>query len=386
MGAVAQAKRSLPVTIRQVEVIPVRIPFNSSFTIATSHSPTRESVDVLIVRVHSSEGVVGVGETQAWRRQGSSEVLENLAHLVTSLFEPALVGRSPFDVASIMSDLNAIAYNSLYAQAAVGDALYDLMGKLLDKPVHELIGGRSRDRIPVGFVASIMSSRDAMIDQIQAAYEKGYRHIRVKIGLDAEHDLENIRHLREHFGNKIVLRADANGGMSYETALPLLRKLEKYALEYVEQPVPGWDLEGMADLARNTGVVLSADESLTTDHSLIEIIRRRAAAMIQTKTGKNGGIHYTRQLWTIAHAGGIGIFPGNHPGTSIHTLSVAHLCAAWPHPLITGDFQQFSVEEITQDVVKYPVKVKDGYIEVPMAPGLGLELDEDRLRHLRIDN
>jgi L-alanine-DL-glutamate epimerase-like enolase superfamily enzyme len=394
MESVVSAVRPLPVVhasnpssvvIRRIEAIPVRIPFSSSFTIAAPHSPKRESVDVLVVRIHTNEGVIGVGETQAWRRQGSAEVLENQIHSIRTLFAPVVVGKSPFDVAAILGELNAIAYDSLYVQAAIGDALYDLMGKLLGVPVHMLLGGKCRERIAVGYVLSISSSPEAMIDEAQRAYERGYRHQRIKIGIDPKRDVEHVRAMRKHFGDKVVLRADANGGMSYDQALSLLRKLEEYDLDIVEQPIAGWDLAGMAALARTIRIPLSADESLITDHSLIKIAEQRAASVIQTKTGKNGGIHYCRALWQIAHAAGISIFPGNHPGTSVQTAAVAHLCAAWPHELLVGDFQVFATDMISEDVVVRPAVTKDGYLEVPTGPGLGFEIDEDRLKHVRLD-
>ena len=373
------------VKIREIETIPVRVPFASSFTIAAPHAPQREGVDVLIVKIHTDDGVIGIGETQAWRRQGSAEVLQNQIHSIRTLFAPVMVGSSPFDVAAIISRVHAIAYDSLYVQAALGDALYDLMGKLLGLPVHALLGGQCRDRIQVGHVLSISSSPEAMIEQAEQAYESGYRHLRIKIGIDPQKDIVNVRAMRKHFGDKVVLRADANGGMSFNEALPLLRRLEEYDLDIVEQPVPGWDLAGMAALTRAVRIPLSADESVTTTHSMAKIAEMRAASIIQTKIGKNGGIHNCRALWQIAHAFGIGIFPGNHPGTSIQVASVAHLCAAWPHDLLVGDFQIFATDLNSDDVVSKPTRTQDGYVAVPMGPGLGIELDEDRIEHLRLD-
>jgi L-alanine-DL-glutamate epimerase-like enolase superfamily enzyme len=375
----------LSVVIREIEAIPVRVPFGYSFTIAAPHAPKRDFVDVLIVRIHTDAGVTGLGETQAWRRQGSAEVLENQIHSINTLFAPVLVGKSPFDVAALLGACNAIAYDSLYAQAAIGDALYDLMGKLLDVPAHALIGGKCRDSIPVGIALSISDDSGAMIDQAQAAYESGYRHLRIKIGIDPQRDVANVKAMRKHFGDKVTLRADANGGMSYDQALPLLRKLQEFDLDIVEQPVAGWDLDGMAALARSVSIPISADESLTTTHSLMKIAQQRAASVIQTKVGKNGGIHYIRSLWQIAHAAGIGIFPGNHPGSSVQTASVAHLCAAWPHALLVGDFQMFATDQNSDDVVTRPMRTKDGHLAVPEGPGLGIEIDEARLRRLRLD-
>jgi muconate cycloisomerase len=367
-----------------VTAIPLRIPFSAPFTIAAPHEQTRDHIDVMLVQIDTNEGVSGIGETQAWRRQASSEVLLNLVRVVEEIFKPILMGRNPLEISGLLHELNCTVYNSLYAQAAVGDALYDLVAKAFNLPVCELLGGRCRGKIQVGLPLSISSSTEAMLEKARQAYAQGYRHLRVKIGMDPVLDVANVRQLRQEFGDKIVLRADANGGMHHDQALPLLKKLEAFDLDIVEQPVPAWDLDSMALLARTVNIPLSADESVSTDTSLIEIIKRRAASIIQTKVGKNGGIHYTRKLWTIADAAGIGIFPGNHPATSIAAASVAHLCAAWPSLRIVGDFQAGACDMLGADIVKSPLEVHDGYVIVPDGPGLGMELDQEKIRKFRV--
>lgn len=371
--------------IRKVETIPLRIPFGTPFTMAAPHEPKREHVDVLIVKIIAEDGTYGLGETQAWRRQGSGETLPALVRNVNDQFVPRMVGRAIGDLNAIMAELDAAMYGSLYAQAAVGDALYDLMAKLVGMPLWQLFGGKCRERIPVGLPLSITGSTTAMIEAAERAYQAGYRHIRVKIGLEPREDLKNIAALRKHFGDKIVLRADANGGMSFTDALWLLPRLEEFDLDLLEQPVPGWDLDGMARLSAACRIPLSADESLTTTHALVEIIRKRAASAMQTKVGKNGGAHYIRQLWTIADAAGIGIFPGNHPSTGINVAVVTHLAAAWPGRLLVGDYQAGLADMIAEDILQRSPRIAEGNIIVSDEPGLGVELDEARIHRYRLD-
>jgi L-alanine-DL-glutamate epimerase-like enolase superfamily enzyme len=384
-GAAAIPDARMRVAIRGVETIPLRLPFAAPFTMAAPHEQKREGVDVLIVRIHTDQGVSGIGETQAWRRQGSAEILPNLVRTVREHLAPLMIGRSPFDVAGILHDLNACISGSLYPQAAIGDALYDLQGKLFGVPVCDLLGGRCRDTVRVGLALGIASPPEALIARAEAAYQEGYRHIRIKIGLDPDVDVENIRRVREHFGTKVVLRADANGGMTYPDAVRLLKKLEAFDLDIVEQPVPGWDLDGMAALCRTVAIPISADESLTTDHSLLEISQKQAAKVIQTKTGKNGGLYYTRRLWEIAEAAGIAIFPGNHPSTSVATAAVAHLCASWPRLPVVGDFQTGLCDMLAADIATEPLSVRNGYVKVPAGPGLGIQLDDEKVKRFRID-
>jgi muconate cycloisomerase len=167
--------------------------------------------------------------------------------------------------------------------------------------------------------------------------------------------------------------------MDFDSARLLLRKLEGYDLDAAEQLLPAWDVAGLAELARRTSTPLMIDESLSTDADLIAVIRQRAGTVVHTKVAKNGGIWGGRKLWTIAHAAGLRIYPGNHPSTSIATLSVVHLAAAWPGPLLEGAFA-VGIENLAADVVQWPVRMQGNCVVVPDEPGLGVVLDEDRIR------
>jgi L-alanine-DL-glutamate epimerase-like enolase superfamily enzyme len=378
-----RAETRLGARIRAVEAIPLRIPFRRTFTMATAHQPTREHVDVLVVRITSEDGRIGLGETQAWRRQGSGETLPSLFAKVRDIAAPLLVGRSALDLNLILSETEKQLAGNLYVQAAIGDALYDLAARCLDLPVHDLLGGRFRDEIPVGLAIGISGDEAGMVAAAEEAVGRGYRHIRIKIGLDAAKDLRCASALRKRFGDSIVLRADANGGMNYGDALALLSKLEPLDFDIVEQPVAGWDLDGMAALARAIRIPLSADESVTSAHSLVEVAKRGAARVFQSKSAKNGGLHSIRRLWTLGETLGMGIFPGNHPSTGLNVAAVAHLAAAWPGELLVGDFQTGCDDMIAGDILQEPVRIADGKVTVPQGPGFGVQLDEAKLRKYR---
>jgi L-alanine-DL-glutamate epimerase-like enolase superfamily enzyme len=372
----------LSVKIREVETTPLHLPFASPFQIS---SATRDFLEVLIVRIHTDQGVFGIGETQAWRRQGSAETLPNLMRSIQDQFAPLLIGRSPLEVNAIMHDLNASLYNSLYAQAAIGDALYDLIGKLLNVPIHGLLGGRCRDRVRVGAVLSIKPTVEELLDSAQGFFDRGFRHLGLKIGIDSTADLRNVAALRERFGDDIVLRVDANAGMNYDAARRLLKKMEPFDIDAAEQPIAIWDIDGLAELARTVDIPIMADESVSTDHSLLEVIRKRAASVVQTKTAKNGGIHYIRHLWMLAQAAGMRIYPGNHPSTSVATSSVAQMCAASPNPVMEGVFAVGVSGALADDIVENPMRPIDGEISVPDGPGLGVTLDEDKVARYRVE-
>lgn len=372
-----------PVKITQVECIPLSTPFKSPFKIASGAA--RETVETLIVRLRTDLGVIGIGETQAWRRQGSAETLPNLVRTIKDHFTPRVIGRSPFDVAAVLHELNDAMYNTFYAQAAVGDAMYDLMGKILGVPVYQLLGGKCRDRVRVAAVLAMKGTTASVIESAQGFVERGFRHLVLKIGNDPALDLRNAEALRREFGDKIILRVDANACLDYDSALNLLIKLEPYDIETAEQPLPIWDIDGMAALARAVRMPVMADESVSTDHSLLEIIRKRAASSFQSKVAKNGGLHYMQRLWHLGAAAGLGINPGNHPSTSVATASVAHLCAAWPTPVMAGVFAVGVSGALATDIVENPITPVDGEVPIPNGPGLGVTLDEAVIARLRVD-
>lgn len=372
----------LAVKIREIETIPLHLPFDSPFQIAAAK---RDFLELLIVRIHTDQGVYGIGETQAWRRQGSAELLPNLMHSIHGQFAPLLIGRSPFEINAIMHELNQTLYGSLYAQAAIGDALYDLVGKFLGVPIHALLGGKCRDTVRVGAVLSMKPTVEELVESAQGFYDRGFRHLGLKIGLDPAADLRNAKALRDRFGDDIVLRVDANASLNFDAAKTLLRKLTPFDIDAAEQPVAIWDIDGLAALAQAVDMPIMADESVSTDHSLLDVIKKRAATVVQTKTAKNGGIHYIRKLWALARASGMRIYPGNHPSTSVATSAVAQMCASSPEPVMEGVFAVGVSGALADDIVENPIRPVDGEIPVPDGPGLGITLDEDKLAKYRVE-
>jgi len=378
----ADLKPIAGVKITRVEAIPLRVPLRQPTKI--SQGAARDVIEIVLVRLHSDAGVAGIGETQAWRRQGNGETLPSLVTVIRDHFAPLIVGRSPLAIASILEALDQAIYHSLYAQAAVSDALYDLQGKLLGLPVHALLGGKCREAVAAGAILFIKPTLEETLEGAREAHARGFRSFNMKVGVDPCADLRNVAAVRETLGDDVVIRVDANAGMDFDGALALLRKIEPYGIDAAEQLLPIWDLDGMAELARRTDIPLMTDECVASDHDLIAVIKKRAATVVQTKIAKNGGMWRSLRLWQIAKAAGMRIYPGNHPSTSIATLAAAHLAAAWPGPLLEGAFA-VGIGTLASDVVTEPVQLAGNLVRVPNAPGLGVTLDEDRVRAMRVD-
>jgi L-alanine-DL-glutamate epimerase-like enolase superfamily enzyme len=370
------------VRITKIESIPVHIPFRVPLQIA-SGGP-RPVTEAVIVRIKTDQGVEGIGETQAWRRQGSAETLASLKYAIDEYLTPEIIGKSPFDLPAITRLLDEALYSSLYAKAAILDAFYDLQGKLLGVPTYALLGGKARDRIRACAVLPIKDDFGATLENASELQAAGYDTFIIKVGLNAVGDLSNISAIRKKLP-KAALRVDANGCMGFSEALSLLKKVEIFDIAGAEQMVPSWDTEGMAELGRRVTIPMIADECLSSDRDLLKLVKARAVSAIQTKAAKNGGIWNTRNLWAIAHSAGIGICPGNHPCASIATASVVQLAAAWPGPLLAGPFAVGVSGFLSADLVTEPLRIENGYVLVPEAPGLGVTIDEKALRALRVD-
>jgi len=362
--------------IDQVEVIPIRIPNRVPMKLSTVLLEFQENV---LVRVRAGH-LTGLGEAEPLGGfQGCEESQATIVPLIRGRFAPLLLGRNPFDVEKIVRDLEDVIWGNPYAKAAVINALYDLMAKALDLPLYQLLGGCYREKIPVVWTIGIKDSRE-MVKEALWALERGFKLLKLKIGaLDPQADVENISAVREAVGPKIGLRVDANGALSFTQALSLLRKLAPFDLELVEQPLPIWDLEGMARLIELLGIPIMPDESLHSLQSALELVKRKAASIFGMKLSKHGGIYYAQRIAAIAQAAHLPIYPGNQPSTSVGSATAAHFYAATWNATLGGDFHVGPAGWLADDIVKNPLVIQNGYALVPQGIGIGMELDEDKL-------
>jgi len=249
-------------------------------------------------------------------------------------------------------------------------------------PVHQLLGGKCRDAVPSCAVLFMMPTLDETLAGAEKFKARGFKSFVVKVGNDLAADIEIVRAVRERLGPEVAIRVDANAGMRFDDALKLLRAIEGYGIDAAEQLLGIADIDGMAELARRVDIPMITDECVATDRDLMHVVAKRAATIAQTKIAKNGGIWNIRKLWQIADAAGMRIYPGNHPATSVATMAMAQLAAAWPEDVLDGPFS-VGLTTLADDIVVEPARFDGCAIRVPDTPGLGLTLDEEKLRKYR---
>ena len=369
--------------IREVELFPVRLPFKNDFKIA--FGAPRPGIDILALKLHTESGLVGIGETQAWLRQGSRDTLRSLISIIQEQFAPRLIGKNVFNHASILSELRESVWGVNYALAPVSDALLDLQGKILGVPAYQLLGGRARDSVCAGITLGISKSDEALLDSIRDGIEKGFTSFTVKIGNDPDRDAAVVEKVVAEFGDKAIIRADGNSGMDWAGALRFMNKVQHLGLDAVEQLLPPSNLDGMAELARRYNVPIMADEAVSYDHDLLKVISMKAASVFQTKIAKNGGAWACKRLWEIGSAGGMRIFPGNHPGASVASAAAIHLATAWSGPLLEGPIAVGINEVLAEDIITEPIRREGKHLFISEQPGLGVTLDDEKLKRFKVD-
>lgn len=347
----------------------------------------------VLVRISTDEGLCGLGEATVLPQWGGDygryygETPITTALIVRKVLAPLLVGFDPMLIEQAHVRMDEALKGYPYAKCAIDLALHDITGKAVGVPLHRLLGGLVRDRIPIAHSLGILEV-DALRDEAAAAVEDGIRTIKVKIGLDPERDVFAVREVRRAVGDGVDLVVDANQGYpTPKLAIQTLRRLEEYGIRYAEQPVEG--LGRMAAVTRALDVPVMADESAWTARDVLEIAMLGAADMISIYIAKAGGLVHAQKVAAVAEASG---FPCNVNGSAesgIGNAANLHLAATarcvtescvLPVTTLEGRAQtRVAGMSYLDDLVTEPFGFHDGCLLVPDAPGLGVELDTRKL-------
>ena len=363
-------------TIGEVRVvladIPVKRPHKMSFT-------TLQAVNFAFVRIETRGGLVGWGEAAClggptWSEESS----ESVQSVIERYVAPWLRGRDAAEIEVLRREMARRVQGNPFARAAVEMALWDLNGRALGVPVHRLLGGRVRDRVPLSWSLAVTSA-EAEVEEARERIAWGQRIFKIKTAAHpVAHDVERVRRIREAVGPDVSLRVDANQGWDRPTALAAIRALEPYGLDFVEQPVVRWDLDGMAEIARRVTVPVMADESCGSPHEALAIARLGGVSILALKLTKSAGILGTMAIARIAEAAGMTCYVGCMIETSLGTA--AYLQVALAAAPVTWGCELFGPLLLTGDVVRRPVQYADGAILALEGPGLGVEVDEAALK------
>jgi len=340
---------------------------------------TLEAVNFVFVRLETREGHVGWGEAAClggptW----SEESAESISATIERYLAPWLRGRDAARIESLRQEMARRVQGNPFARAAVEMALWDVNGRALGVPVTRLLGGPVRDRVPLSWSLAV-TDPDAEIAEARELVARGHRIFKIKTAAHpVAHDVERVRRIRDAIGPDVSLRVDANQGWDRATALRAIKLMEPYGLDFVEQPVPRWDLEGMAHIGNSVTVPIMADESCFSSQDALAIVRLGGVSILGLKVTKSAGILGTLAIARIAEAAGLGAYVGCMIETSLGTA--AYLAVAVTAPAVTWGCELFGPMLLAGDVVRRPVQYEDGAIVALDAPGLGVDVDEAALK------
>lgn len=360
--------------------IPVRIPY------VYSHGALKAFSNVLIW-VRTDEGPVGVGEASFVAGGGvSEETPESVKVMIDRTLAPPLLGEDPFDLERIHRTMDAVIPRNLIAKGGIDLALWDVMGKALGQPVCKLLGGILDPKVRCTYTLSI-DAPERMAEQALARIRQGYQTLVVKIGREPAGDLLRLRLVREAVGDAVNIRLDANEAYRPDQAIRIIRQMETYHPEFVEEPVARWDLDGMARVAKAVDTPISSDESNTSLDTVMRIIRLRAADILNVKISKNGGLFRSKQIAALAEAAGIPCIVGGANTYEIGRQACRHFAVATRQAQMgmgsegCAPASQSKIDDVTTRVLTYDdVTAGEGFIEVIPGPGLGVTLDEEKVR------
>jgi muconate cycloisomerase len=369
--------------ITHAEVILTKVPVRRAHKMAIGTTLFQESA---YLKLFTDEGLIGLGEAPHMvGYSGAGETQSSVALQLRERLVPAVLGKDPSQIEARQIDMErALPWNPR-AKSAVNMALYDLTGKALNTPVYNLLGGLVRDRIPRSWSIGIMPFDQGVEEAKKMVQERGFTIIKVKVGARERpmDDAEMVLRVREAVGDEVRLRADANQGYDVSTAIRVIRVMEQADIEFIEQPVHRDDLEGMAEVRQAVSTYVMADESANSPWDVLQIARRRAADLISIYINNGGGITAAKKMSIVAEPSGIGCYIGGALEGAIASLACLHFGASTPN--VTFGCETGGQFLLAEDLSAEPIPFEDGRLLVPHGPGLGGDLDEDKVKHHQIE-
>ncbi len=356
--------------IERVEVLQKQVPYKKPFAIAGGITTVCQHA---IVKITADDGTFGLGEA-ATMPAYCDETHTGVEAILREKLIPVIIDCDPFDINAIMERLGGAVDGNHYAKASIDLALHDLVGKKMNQPVYRLLGGKCRERVPLIWAIGL-GDVEEVANEAAEYVGKGFRTIKLKIGLDPKRDIETVKEVRDAIGSDIKLRVDANQGYDYDTAIETLPRMEKYDLELIEQPLPRSEIDGMARLCAKLDTPIMADESMFGTQDAIELIRRNAADIINIKIMKPCGLRGSRAVADIAAAAGIPVLVGSMVEMGIGTAAGLHFAIATPN--INFACEMIGLELLADDIIQpaaFLTTCAEGYLELPTGTGLGIDL------------
>lgn len=330
-----------------------------------------------IIYIETDEGITGLGELK-----GGAGVLQGL--------KKWMIGCDPFDVnaierrimnqGNVLHGIGIMGHGMQGVVGALDMALWDIMGKATGKPVYKLIGGKYRDRVECRYWICDKDP-EGQAEEAGKAVKAGFLAIKLKAGINPEHDVRCVEAVRKAVGPKIDIGWDFNAGYTAGDAILTIKKMEAHDISYVEEPVPSENVRALANVRNHVDVpILCCGSGCDTAHRIQELVFWHAADSVNLDICRNGGFLETQRCAAVAEAGGLKASCHSSPGElGIATAAQLHLATATPNFLSPVDSAYTKMLPPSEDIITEPFVYEEGSLAAPDKPGLGVQIDEDKL-------
>jgi len=366
------AKRKLG--IQSVGIYKLIIPLKEPFVISLGAQYNAESI---IVVIKTENDFTGYGECSPYMSINGESV--ETCFIVAQYFAKVLKGKNALDIKECVDVMGKTIYGNNSIKSAFDMALYDISAQHAQLPLYKFLEGRNNKILVTDYTVSLGEAKK-MADDAAKYKVQGFPVIKVKLGESTGKDAERIHLIREAVGYEIPLRIDANQGWDVKTAIATLKELERYTIQYCEEPIARWDFMRLRKVRKKSKIPIMADESCCDHHDAKRLIQLKACDMLNIKLGKSGGIYDALKIISLADKAKLQMQVGAFMESRLGMTAFAHL-ALCSDNILHCDFDtplMFTEDPVSGGLTYH----ENGVVKVPEVPGLGAWIEEDYLNKL----
>jgi len=369
--------------ITRIETIPVRVPLKPEFAIRSGRGGAHLVSPFLVVKVHTDEGLVGLGEASCTPRWSGEDQVTS-AHLIHTYLEPLLVGEDPTEVEALAAKFRLAFAANYFTRAAVEMALWDLTGKAEGLPLYDVLGCKVREVIPTKWSVSGVEPEKAAEIALWAK-QQGFKAMKVKVGIDPDGDVARVKAVRDAVGADIKIGVDANGGWTLPTAIQTIKQLAEFGIAFAEQPVAPEQPLQLAEVRRSSPVPIIADESVYTLKDARVMASLNAADAFSIYVGKARGITEAIRIAQFAQHQKLKCTVGSNLELGVGSAAMIHLALA-SRAISAEEFPCDIIGPLfyVDDIVREGLPIRAGEARANEKPGLGVELDDEKVERYRV--
>lgn len=377
--------------IKDVEAIKIRFPLDRKIKL-------REDInikyrDLVLVKIHTNRGITGIGESQAFPKMYFNQQEKNegkvttgiITDLIKDYLGPAIIGKNPLEIGRLWDKMSKRHLFSgrtgleMYAIAGIDVALWDILGKVVKKPICELLGGYN-DKIKAYYSLGDLEENE-LKTKLEKGIEEGYKAFKIRVGINHEKSIKNIKLTRDILGDNIAIMADANGAFQTHQAKKYIREYREFSLYWLEEPLMPHNLEGYNRLKQYSDIPIALGEHHLSRFEFKKLLSSGIGDIFQPDI-RIGGITECRKISEMADSWGIPIAPHNFDN-ALRSAATLQLLGGISNSLF---FEKPAEENPLQtELLVNPIEIKDGLAKIPKKPGLGVKLNEDIVSKYKVN-